>query len=54
MNKKKKKKPYYPNNWLAIASAPPEFFDPIPFDIFFQPLESCTNNVKKNSGDLDC
>ena len=34
MSKKKKKKPYYPNNWQAIASSPPEWFDSIPFDVF--------------------
>ena len=35
MSKKKpKKKPYYPNNWAAIAKAPSEWFDSIPFDEF--------------------
>ena len=30
----KKKKPYYPNNWAAIADCPAEWFDSIPFDDF--------------------
>ena len=30
----KKKKPYYPNNWAAIADCPDEWFDSIPFDDF--------------------
>ena len=30
----KKKKPYYPNNYNAIAAAPAEWFDSIPFDEF--------------------
>ena len=34
MSKKKKKKPYYPNNYDAIASYPSEWFDSIPFDEF--------------------
>tara|TARA_R100000152_G_C6632331_1_gene79529 strand:+ start:55 stop:399 length:345 start_codon:yes stop_codon:yes gene_type:complete len=31
---KKKKKPYYPNNWKAFKDAPSNFFYPIPFDEF--------------------
>ena len=31
---KKKKKPYYPNNWKAIAGSRPEWFDSIPYDVF--------------------
>tara|TARA_R100000458_G_C8218177_1_gene203419 strand:+ start:146 stop:484 length:339 start_codon:yes stop_codon:yes gene_type:complete len=34
MSKKKKKKPYFPNNWDAIADAPSKWFHPIPFDEF--------------------
>ena len=30
----KKKKPYYPNNWAAIADCPAEWFGEIPFDEF--------------------
>ena len=29
-----KKKPYYPNNWEAIHSAPSEYFQELPFDQF--------------------
>ncbi len=32
MTKKKKKKPYFPNNYEAIQGAPAEWFDSIPFD----------------------
>tara|TARA_R100000458_G_C8215511_1_gene201596 strand:+ start:155 stop:499 length:345 start_codon:yes stop_codon:yes gene_type:complete len=32
----KKKQPYYPNNWAAIAEAPSEWFDSIPFDEFME------------------
>ncbi len=31
---KKKKKPYYPNNWDAIHECPAEWFGSIPFDEF--------------------
>lgn len=31
---KKKKKPYYPNNWRSYKDAPDEFFIPIPYDEF--------------------
>ena len=31
---KKKKQPYYPHNWDAIAECPAEWFDSIPFDDF--------------------
>ncbi len=31
---KKKKKPYYPNNWEALSECPAEWFDSIPFDEF--------------------
>ena len=31
---KKKKKPYFPNNWEAIAAAPAEYFDSLPFEQF--------------------
>ena len=34
MPKKKKKKPYFPNNYDAVASCPSEWFIPIPFDDF--------------------
>ena len=33
-DKKKKKKPYFPNNWSAIANAPSEYFESLPFDQF--------------------
>ena len=32
--KKPKKKPYYPNNYDAVAECPAEWFQPIPFDEF--------------------
>ena len=32
--KKKRKQPYYPNNWEDIASCPSEWFDSITFDEF--------------------
>ena len=31
---KRKKKPYYPNNWEALSECPAEWFDSIPFDEF--------------------
>ena len=31
---KKKKKPYFPNNYDNVAAAPAEWFHPIPFDEF--------------------
>ena len=34
MSKKKRKKPYFPNNYDAVAAAPSEYFPPIPFDEF--------------------
>ena len=34
MSKKKKKKPYYPNNYEAVSSAPSQWFHPIEFDDF--------------------
>tara|TARA_R100000781_G_scaffold5653_1_gene6231 strand:+ start:38 stop:376 length:339 start_codon:yes stop_codon:yes gene_type:complete len=34
MTKKKKKKPYFPNNYAAVSAAPAEWFMPIPFDEF--------------------
>ena len=37
MTKKKKggkKRPYYPNNYEAVAGAPHQWFHPIPFDEF--------------------
>ena len=34
MSKKKKKKPYFPNNYAAVAAAPAEWFPPISFDEF--------------------
>ena len=34
MMPKKKKKPYFPNNWEAIAAAPAEYFDSLPFEQF--------------------
>ena len=34
MSKKKKKKPYFPNNYDAVAQCPSEWFHPIPFDEF--------------------
>ncbi len=34
MTKKKKKKPYFPNNYDAVAAAPAEWFMPIPFNEF--------------------
>tara|TARA_R100000781_G_scaffold88124_1_gene54252 strand:- start:403 stop:744 length:342 start_codon:yes stop_codon:yes gene_type:complete len=34
MTKKKRKKKYFPNNWEAVAGAPAEWFDSIPFDEF--------------------
>ena len=33
---KKKKKPYYPNNWSAIKECHDSFFFPIPFDEFME------------------
>ena len=33
---KKKKKPYYPNNYDAVAGCPSEWFDSIPFDEFME------------------
>ena len=30
----KKKKPYFPNNWEAIHSAPDEYFVPVPYEQF--------------------
>ena len=29
-----KNKPYFPNNWEAIASTPAEYFDSLPFEQF--------------------
>tara|TARA_B100001996_G_scaffold380526_1_gene368119 strand:- start:1820 stop:2158 length:339 start_codon:yes stop_codon:yes gene_type:complete len=34
MTKKKPKKKYFPNNWEAIAGAPAELFESIPFEQF--------------------
>ena len=34
MSKKKKKKPYFHNNYDAVAECPAEWFPPIPFDEF--------------------
>ena len=34
MTKKKKKKPYFPNNYDAVAAAPAEWFMPLEFDDF--------------------
>ncbi len=34
--KKKRKQPYYPNNWEDIASCPSEWFDSIAFDEFME------------------
>jgi len=34
MAKKKKKKPYFPNNYDTVAAAPAEWFSPITFDEF--------------------
>jgi len=34
MSKKKKKKPYFPNNYDAVAAAPAEWFMPLEFDDF--------------------
>ena len=31
---KKKKKPYFPNNWKAISDSPAEWFGDIPFEQF--------------------
>ncbi len=31
---KKKKQPYFPNNWEAINAAPAEYFDSLPFEQF--------------------
>ncbi len=32
---KKKKKPYFPNNWQQYKDAPAEWFEPIPVEQFF-------------------
>ena len=32
--KRKKKEPYFPNNWQEIANAPAEYFDSLPFEQF--------------------
>ena len=32
----KRKKPYFPNNWLAIAEAPVEYFEGMPVEQFFE------------------
>ena len=34
MSKKKKKEPYFPNNWEEISNAPAEYFDSLLFDQF--------------------
>ena len=34
MMPKRKKKPYFPNNWEAIKDAPSECFLPLPYDEF--------------------
>ena len=33
---KKKKKPYFPNNWDAYNEVDPELFDTLPFDVFME------------------
>ena len=35
MSKKKKKKPYLPNNWHAYANCPDEYFESLPIEQFF-------------------
>mgnify|MGYP001459288326 CR=1 FL=1 len=33
-DKKKRKKPYFPNNWKAYKDAPSEYFEDLPFEQF--------------------